>query len=301
MDWLFAALLSTLLFAMVSVADKRLVADLFPNYVSFNITFGLLQFIIAPTYFIAVSLTVGFDGGVGIPWAIAAGLLWAGGLSLFFYGLSIEEVTRAAPMQSITPVFTAILAVSFFGGTVSGFQWAAILVVVAGAVMINLRPENGRFRLARRKAFLVLLASSFVLALAFIASDEATDRMNVWAVQGFRAAAMGIGVLALTWRPRHTESVVRAIRTPRTIGWMVLTEGITAPIAALAFVYALSVGEVSLVTTAIAVRPLAVLTITIALSTRYWNLLNEPLDRQTLGLKIAATVMIVGGVVALRF
>ena len=44
---------------------------------------------------------------------------------------------------------------------------------------------------------------------------------------------------------------------------------------------------------------LMVLAASAALSTPFWNVLGEPLDRRTLGVKLASTVLIVGGVVAL--
>jgi len=301
MNWFFAVLASTLLFSVVSILDKRLLAGLFPSFTTFNITFGLLQFLIAPMFLVAVILTVGFDGGGGVSWALASGLLWAVGLSLFFYALNMEEVSRVSPMQSITPVFTAIIAVALFDESITLLQWLAIVIVVMGAVMINLRSENGRIQIAHRKAFLVLLASAFVLAWAFIVSDQATDRMNVWATQGFRALAMGTGVLAITWRPRHTASVIATIRNRRIAPLMLLTEGFLAPTASLIFVYALSIGPVALVSTVFAVRPLSVLAISTFLSTGYWNVLNEPLDRSTLGLKLFSTLLIVGGVMLLGF
>ena len=299
MNWLAGALLSTLMFSVISIADKRLISDLFPNFSTFNITFALLQFPIATVFFVGVFSTVGFDGGGGIPWAAGSGLLWAVGLSLFFYGLSIEEVSRAAPMQSITPVFTAIIAVLFFDDIVTLLQWVAILVIVGAAVMINLRRVEGRYRIARGKAFAVLLASALVLALAFIVSDEATERMNIWATQGFRALFMGLGILAFTWRPPYTRQVIQTLRNPRTAGLMFLAEGIGGPTAALTFVYALSVGPVSLVATVVAIRPLSVLIISMALSTPLWNVLREPLDRETIALKIVSTLLIVGGVITL--
>jgi len=300
MTWFAGALLSTVLFAVVSILDKHLVAKLFPSFSTFNIAFGLLQFPIAAVLLVLAALTDGFDGGNGVWWALGSGLLWAVGLTLFFYGLSIEEVSRAAPMQSITPVFTALIAVSFFDDVVSPLQWIAILVVVSGAVMINLRKVRGRYRIARGKAFVVLLGSAFVLAWAFIVSDEATDRMNVVAVQAFRALAMGVGVLVFTYRPWHNAALLKVLRTPKTAGLMFVTEGVLGPIAALTFVYSLSVGPVSLVSAVSAVRPLSVLAFSLALSTPWWNVLNEPLDRETIALKVAATALIVGGVVALR-
>jgi bacterial/archaeal transporter family protein len=300
MNWFAGALISTMIFAVVSILDKRLVGSLFPSYHTFAITFGLLQFPIAAVFFAYVIPGPGFESGEGIAWALGSGILWAIGLTLFFYGLSIEEVSRAAPMQSITPVITALIAVVLFDDIVSATQWVGILVVVGGAVMINLRKVDGRYRIARGKAFAVLLLAAFVLGWAFIVSDEATDRLNVGATQGLRALGMGVGVLLFTWRPRYTRPLIIALQNRRTAGLMFVTEGILGPSAAFVFVYALSVGSVSLVTTVAAIRPLAILALSLALSTRYWNVLNEPMDRETVTLKIIATLFIVGGVVTLR-
>ena len=299
MTWLTAALLSTGLFAVVSVLDKRLVEHLFPSFSSFNVTFGLLQFFIAPVFFIAVILTVGFDGGSGIPWAIAAGVIWAAGLSLFFYGLSMEEVSRAAPMQAVAPIFTAMVAVTFLGDELSLVQWVAIVIVVAGAVMVSLRQENGRYRIARGRAFLVLLASSFALGMAFVVTGEAVDRMNVWAVQSFRAMFMGLGVLAVSWRPALNPELRQVFRDSRAMATIFIAEGMMAPTAALLFAIGLSHGPVSVVSAVTSSRPLIILVLSTLLSTQVWNVLNEPLDRGTLGLKAISTVLIVGAVITL--
>jgi uncharacterized membrane protein len=299
MTWLTAALLSTALFAVVAVFDKRMVADLFPSFATFNVTFGLLQFVIAPVFLVAVTLTVGFDGGSGIPWAIGSGLLWALGLSLFFYGLRTEEVSRAAPTQSLAPVFAAVIAVVFLHEQLSGLQWLAILVVAVGAGMVSLRPENGRIRLAHGRTLAILVVSALFIAIAFAVTKEATDRMNVWAIQGFRAMAMGVGVLVLTWRPSMNGELWQALRSKRAVIAMVVSEGLMAPVAAFCLTLAFSLGTVSVVGAVTASRPLALLVISTALSTRVWNVLNEPLDRQTVGLKAVSTGLIVVGVVAL--
>jgi len=299
MTWAAAALISTALFAIVTILDKRLVAHLFPGVASFNVAFGLLQIPIAIVFFAVVIPTTGFDGGSGIPWAIATGLLWAVGLFLFFHGLRLEEVSRATPMQMLAPVWASAIAVTFLGEELSWVQWAAILVVVAGGIAVNIRPEIGWFRIARGRAFLILLAASVVLAVAFVLSKEATERMNVWAIQGFRAVFMGAGIVALSWRPSLNVELRMVARDAKAMAVLFIAEGIAAPIAALMFVIAVSLGPISLVSTTTAARPLFVLALSALLSTPAWNLLNEPLDRRTLGLKLVSTVMIVGGVAVL--
>jgi transporter family protein len=299
MTWLTAALLSTALFAVVSIMDKRLVEHLFPSFSAFNVAFGLIQGLVAPVFFIIAFTTVGFDGGSGIPWAIAAGIVWAIGLSLFFYGLSLEEVSRAAPMQAIAPIFVAVIAVTFLGDELSLVQWVAIVLVVVGAVMVSLRQENGRYRIAHGRAFLVLLASSFALGVAFVVTGEAVERMNMWAVQGFRAMFMGLGVLAVSWRPALNVELRKVLPDRRAMGLLFIAEGTMAPVAALLFAVGLSLGPVAVVSAVTSSRPLIILLLSTLLSTRIWNVLNEPLDRATLGLKAVSTALIVGAVITL--
>ena len=299
MTWVTAVLISTTLFAVVTVMDKRLATNLYPSAGAFNVGFGVMQVCICVIYFAAVVPTVGFDGGSGIPWAMASGLLWGLGLFLFFHALRIEEVSRAVPVQQLAPVFAAIVAVLFLGELLTPLQWAAVLVVIAGAVLVSARPEQGLFRIARGRAFFLLLGGSFSLGMAFVASEQATREMNVWGIQAWRSAAMSACIFLLAARPATVHQFAQASRRFHTLFTLVLAEGLLAPLAALTFVIALDLGQVSSVSAVSASRPLITLVLGAALSTRLWNVLNEPLDKETLGLKTVAVVMIVGGVAAL--
>ena len=299
MTWVTAALISTSLFAVVTVLDKRLTTNLFPSAGSFNVGFGVMQVCIACVYFAAVVPTVGFGGGAGVPWAIASGLLWALGLSLFFHGLRLEEVSRAVPLQQVGPVFAAAAGVLLLGETLTAPQWGAVALVIAGAMLVSARPETGLFRLARGRAFFILLGGSFSLGMAFAASEQATREMNVWAIQAIRAATMSAGVFLFSARPRTVREFRGAARSMRTLAALFVAEGLLAPLAALMFIVALDLGPVSSVSVVTSSRPLFTLALGAALSTRYWNVLNEPLDRRTLGWKALAVAMITVGVAAL--
>ena len=299
MTWVTAVLISTTLFAVVTVLDKRLATNLYPSAGAFNVGFGVMQLCICAIYFAAVIPTVGFDGGSGIPWAVASGVLWGLGLFLFFHALRLEEMSRAVPVQQMAPVFAAIVAVLFLGDVLTPLQWAAVLVVVLGAVLVSARPGQGLFHIARGRAFFLLLGGSFSLGMAFVVSEQATREMNVWGIQAWRSAAMSACIFLLAARPSTVRQFRRASRSLFTFSMLVLAEGLLAPLAALTFVIALDLGQVSQVSVVSASRPLITLLLGVALSTRYWNVLNEPLDRETLGLKTLAVVMIVGGVAAL--
>ena len=284
---------------MVTVLDKRLATNLFPSASAFNVGFGVMQVCIAVIYLAAVVPTVGFDSAAGVAWAAASGVLWGVGLFLFFHGLRIEEVSRAVPVQQMAPVFAAVVAVLFLDESLTALQWAAVLLVVAGAALVSARPEQGLFRIARGRAFFLLLGGSFSLGMAFVASEQATREMNVWAIQAARSVAMSACIFLLAARPATVRQFWGAARSVRTLSVLVLAEGLLAPLAALTFVIALDLGQVSSVSAVSASRPLITLVLGAALSTHYWNVLNEPLDRATLGLKTLAVLMIVGGVTVL--
>ena len=300
MTWLFAVLLSTVLFGWVSVLDKKLITDLFPGMRSFYLVFGLMQLVIGGMLIAGAVVTGGgISTATGVWWSIGSGLALSVGLMLFFYGLRIEEVSRAAPMQSLSPVFGTLLAVIFLDETLSPAHWAAILTVVTGGVLVNLRRQYGRIVIARGKAFFALLGASAALGSGFVAMKQATDILSVAAVQGIGTVTLGVLVLAFVMRPHGVRHLPAVLRRPHLISVMLLCEGILAPAAFFTLVWAFALGPVSLVSVVYGARPLLVLIISIALSTRYWNVLKEPFDRQTIGLKIISTLLVVSGVGAL--
>jgi uncharacterized membrane protein len=121
----------------------------------------------------------------------------------------------------------------------------------------------------------------------------------VWAVQSFRALFVGIGVLAVSWRPSVNSELRQVFGSRQAMGTMVIAEGMLVPVGSLMFVVALSLGPVSLVSAVMSSIPVTVLMLSTLLSTRIGNVLNEPLDRATLGLKAFSMALIVGAVATL--
>jgi len=292
-------LLSTMFFAWVSVLDKKLVTDLFPDVRDFFLIFGLMQMVIGPAFMVVAWATGGFGGAEGLAWSMGTGVAFVAGLMLFFYGLSIEEVSRATPMQSLSSVFATLIAVTLLGESLTLVQVAAIVVVVTGSVLVSVRREDGVLRLARGRAFIVLVGSAMALGIAFAAMKQATDVASVWAVEGVSVTVLGVLVLALVTRRERLMRVPAMLRIPHLASVMVLGEGLLAPAAVYTLALAFSLGTVSLVSVVGSARPLLVLIISVGLSTRAWNVMHEPIDRETVGLKAFSTALIVGGIVVL--
>jgi drug/metabolite transporter (DMT)-like permease len=254
--WLLAALLSTMFFAWVSVLDKKLVTDLFSDVRDFFLIFGLMQIVIGPAFMVIAWATGGFGGAEGLAWSTATGFAFLGGLLLFFYGLSIEEVSRAVPMQCLSSVFATLIAVTLLGESLTLVQVAAVFVVITGSVLVSLRRVDGALKFARGRAFIVLLASAMLLGTAFVAMKQATDVASIWAVEGVSVTVLGVLVLALMARRERLMRVPAMLRIPHLVSVMVLAEGLFAPAAVYTLVQAFSLGTVSMVSVVGSARPL---------------------------------------------
>jgi drug/metabolite transporter (DMT)-like permease len=302
-NWVLVALTSTTLFAIVTVLDKRLIVHHFPSARVFTLAFGLIQAPVAVAFFLiawaAAVPAAEFMNPAGLAWSLISGGLWAVGLLLFFYGLELEEVSRATPIQMTAPIYAALVAVFFFGEQLALAQWAAIIAVVGGAGLVSMRPGQGLFEVARGRALLILTGAAMLMGLAHVASKEATEHMAAIPIQGVRAIGMGLGVAVLIGRGPALRTLWVVARDGGAMRMLVITEGIMAPLAAMLFVVAVSLGPVSVVSAVTSVRPLVVLALTLGLSLMGSSLLTEPLDRRTVALKALSTALIVGGVVAL--
>ena len=299
MDWVVYGLISAFAFSVVSVLDKRMLLRYFPSVRAFNLLVGVTQMTIAVLVLAAVLPLEGIQSVRATGLAFASGVVLGGSLALFFFALSRADVSRATPLWLTSPIFAALLAMGFLGDEVTPTQWAAIVVVVVGAAMVSYSPSPGRRGFLSGIVALALLLAAFTQALGFVINKEASADLAIWVNNGWRSLGFGVGLILVNYRRSAVREAAAYIRNGAGIRMMVLTEGVLAPLASLALIGSITAGSIAPVTAVNATRPLFLLFISTALSTRFWNLLNEPLDRSTLLLKAISTALIVGGTAGL--
>lgn len=299
MDHLFiwVALLSAGTLGLVTVLDKRLASYSMPSLGAFYAGSCIPLLVIGGGVLAIAGLPAGSDM-VRVLTAALSGLLWGGALSMMFWGYKLEEASRASAIIHTFPVFVAILGVVFLGETLSAGQWAAIVTVVAGASTISLWGSGGGMFIRLNRSLPILLGASALTALGLVTSKYALEELPVGLVFGLRNLGMGLVMVSLT-RPRDFRMLGRAVRDWRTALTLFLAEYSLAPLAVVLNVTAISLGPVSLVATVTATRPIFVFIYSTLFSTAAIGLLHEPLDRSTLAVKLAAIVMVVGGIAAL--
>ena len=298
MSWVFLALGSALAFAVVSALDKILIQRFVPNPRAFIVLVGLIQ-----VGLVVIVLPFAKFSGYGLDIALiscVSGFLAGIYLVLMFWVMRMQDVSRVVPITSTYPIFVAILAQVFLGEMISALAWVGILVTVGGATLMSFGPTTRRSERGQNQwlPFALLVASSLAFGLSQYLTKVVADDIDVWSLFVWRGIGLGMACVGIMIRKSMIPDLVRAMRDPAAIGLTILTEGALVMVAVVLQLQAIYSGPVSLAVTVMAIRPLFVFILGIALSLGVSRVLDEPLEGRILAVKLAAIAMMVGGIIA---
>lgn len=299
MEWIFLAIFSAALFGLITALEKRLIDHHLPNLGVYyaSISFSLL--IPAVIVFLATGGVPDEATNSSMGWAALSGGVWGVGLAMVFWGYKLEEASRASAIVHTFPVFVAIVAVLWLDETLIPGQWAAIIVIVLGAFVISIRMSDGRGILKFSRAFPILIFASLLTALSHVFAKEAMNNdLTVWMTYALRAGAMAVA-FAVIAKPKAFIEMFVVLRNWRTLALMLIADFLLAPVASISLTRATGLGAISLVAALAATRPFFVFMVSSFFSIERIQLLREPLQRDTLALKLVALAMIVGGIATL--
>lgn len=253
----------------------------------FHLTYGLLSFYLFP-----------LPEGVGILpvlVAVASGILRATAATIMLYNLQREEVSRVIPVVYTYPIFVAIIAVPLLGETLAYLQWLAIIIVVAGAVMVSVRQSPSGSTIWLGKPLLLLFSSSLFFAMADITSKYALAYISFWNMFSLTAFCISGIFLLVSLRPHILTQLSNMKRRNSAIALLAFNETL-APTAVVLLFWALEGGLVSLVSTIASSRPIFVVIFALILSRILPGFLEWQPGKGMLALRLVATAMIVGGI-----
>ncbi|HSF20009.1 MAG TPA: DMT family transporter [Vicinamibacteria bacterium] len=181
-------ILSGLAFACLDLVRKMLAGRLEPLALVFFMSLGAVPLTgTLVAVYGAGRPTVGYL----VPGLGALVLSFAGSLG-FIHSVKISPLSRTIPLLSLTPVFTAVMAVPLLGERPSGRQALGIALVVIGAMALNsdgnlVRPLVG---LVREKGALIMTGVALLWSISGPLDKKAIDQASVY----FHASVMTIGV-----------------------------------------------------------------------------------------------------------
>jgi transporter family protein len=294
MSWIALALVSAALFGIANILEKHVLSSRLTSIKPYLVILGTVS---AFSGFIFFSISgVPNDTPIkALILAIIAAILFAAGLAMVFLALQREEVSRVVPLRQLTPIFVTILAVFFLGERLSLLEWGAMLVTVAGAILISIKrdPDSGGIVLGR--TFFLLAGSSLLVAISNVLVKEALADLSVWTVIGINHLGLAAIFYITTLRP-STIRQLHQMAKQRTPLYLALAAEIIATIASLAQFWSYSLGAISLATVVLATRPFFVLVYATILSLWVPSIVKETGGRGTITLKLVSITMIISGV-----
>ncbi len=294
MSWINTAILSAGILGIVNIVDSHLLSRRMPSLGTFLLPVGIIHLIYGSILLIIFPFPQGVSAWpLGV--AAASGFLRAGAVTVMLHTMTREEVSRVIPVVYTYPIFVAIAAVVLLGEDLLYLQWLAVIIVVAGAVIVSLRrnPTGGGTYLGR--SFGLLLISSLLMAAADIASKYALNYISFWNMYSITVFCMSSVFFLVSIR----RSVFRELRSMQrrgsTLALLAFNE-VLAPIGIVLSFWAIERGPVSLVSTILGSRPIFVFIFALVLGRLFPVFLEWRPTGATLVLRLTATAMIVGGI-----
>jgi len=227
--------------------------------------------------------------------AIASGTLRVIAITLMLYTMKSEEVSRVIPVVCSYPIFVAMMAVPLLGESLAYLQWLAIIIVVAGAVMVSIRQSPTGSTPWLGRSFSILFGSSLLMAMADIASKYALAYISPWNMYFITVCCLCGIFLLLSIRPHIFKQLSNMKRRNSAIALLAFNETLAVIGIVLGF-WAMERGPVSLVSTIVGSRPIFVVIFALILSRISPMFLQWQPGRGTLALRLIAIAMIVSGI-----
>jgi len=293
MSWVNTAILSAAIMGVVNILDSHLLSRRVPGLRAFLIPVGVIHLIFGSILFALFPLPAGTD-----IWPILVALISAvlrtAAVIIMLYSLKKEEVSRVIPVVYTYPIFVAVIAVPVLGESLQCLEWLAIIIVVAGAVMVSLK-KSPSGAISWQSQLGLLFISSLLFATADVASKYALAYISFWNMFSFTTFCISGIFLLVSVRPHIVRQLINMERRSSTMSLLALNEILAISAAMLTF-WALDRGPVSLVSTITSSRPMFVLIFALILSRLSPMFLEWDSDRGILALRLIATAMIIGGI-----
>ncbi len=294
LSWINTALLSAAVFGAVNIIDSHLLSKRMPGLLAFllpvsmiSLTYGLVLFYLFP-------LPETTSTGTLLV-AIASGIFRTGGVAIMLYTLKREEVSRVIPVVYTYPILVAIMAVPLLGESLYYLEWLAIIMVVAGAVIISFRQSPSGSTTWPGKMFLLLFGSSLLLAMADITSKYVLAYISFWNLFWLNSFCMSGIFLLVSMRPHILKQLINMKQRNSAIALLIFNE-LLAPVAIILSLWSIERGPVSLVSTIISSRPVFVLIYALILNRVLPMFLEWQPGKRMLALRLTATALIASGI-----
>jgi len=293
-DWVSIAVLSTAVMGLMNIIDSHLISRRMPSLRAYLLPVGIISLLFGLVIFYLFPLPEDV-GTWPLMVTVASGIFRAAAVTIILYTMKKEEVSRVIPVVNTYPIFVAIIAVPLLGETLNYLGWIAIIIVVAGAVMVSARRSPGGSTTWLGRAFFLLVISSLFMAMANVATKYALAYISFWNMYSIGTFSMSGFFLLFSVHPHIIKELGNMKQRNSAMTLLTLNQ-VLVLIGAVLFYWAMERGPVSLVSTIVSSRPIFVLIYALILSRISPMFLEWQSGKRVLALRLIAIAMIVGGI-----
>ncbi len=292
--FIWIAITAYLLFALNAVVDKFLLTKAVKHPIAYAFYIGIT----GPLTWLLIPFGLKFLSFADLLIAIVGGGSFIIALYFLYRATQETSISRLLPIEGgFVPVFTLILAYFLLGERLTSFQLLAFVFLVAGAVTISFKQEDGAWHPQALKNSLI---AAFLFALSFTLTKYIFDQTNF--VSGLIWTRLGFLLVALSFLipPKSRRHIMRVPRET-TGGNKVLYYGarVSGGTAGLLQNYAIAIGSVTIVNALQGTQYAFLLILTILLSKYFPKILKEKISAAILLQKILAIMFITLGLILL--
>ena len=261
--WIFFALLSSLLFAIVSVLDK------FAVYDKSGISPALLNMYVGYSNLFISSIFLVFylrSFSIFHFYALSVGLIQGVSLIALFWTLKNFNVTRTMTTWSSYPFWVAVLSFVFTSENLTSIQVFFMAITIIGSITANIKIKdinNDKFSIF---SVLVIIFGTILFATSQVINKEIVTEISILETYGLR----GVGVFLTLALPFSSKKNLKSLKL-YVLDWdkskyLFIAETLIATFAYLTILIALLTGPVSLVASISGTRPVFIVLIYILLN-----------------------------------
>jgi drug/metabolite transporter (DMT)-like permease len=174
MTWFLLASCSALLSAAAAIAQKKVLLR------THALEFSFLLSVIIMVLSFSIPLTVDSMWVPPVTLWVILGKSLVGGMAFLLVMMSLErdQISRVLPLLGLTPAVTALVSLAFTGENLQMWEWTGIVLVVAGAYLLEKRPAGvagggaGTGRFSRSHVYILI-------ALLLFAASSVADKTLV--------------------------------------------------------------------------------------------------------------------------
>jgi drug/metabolite transporter (DMT)-like permease len=295
--WVYAAIASAAIAAVVAIIDSHLLSKKMPSLWSYLLPVGIIQLIMGLVIFWIFPFPANTPNNTLLI-ALGGGLSSSFAIILMLNTMRRDEVSRVIPVVNTSPIFVALMAVPLLDELLGFREWLAIILAVTGAMLISLRWNAGGKGIRLSRSLFPLLSSSLLFAAANIAIKYALEDISYWNMFSISTVCFGVVFISFSLRSAILRELRNMQQLRQSMTLLVCNEIAAAGAGILSYL-AIRDGPVSLVATVVNTRPAFVFLFALLLSRFFPAVLNERLTKSTALLKFIAIALIVGGVALL--